>query len=105
MKIFIYLFTGRRGSSASHSDQVGRENASLRFIIGPLNLVVSSSAVQRIQKIVHSALDHEYESYLNFPPGGAFLQDINILTPEFDYGSYAEFEIQCLLKIINNKIC
>ena len=69
----ILSFAERRGSSASHGDEIAKENACLRFLIGPFNMVVSSSALQRVMKMVTCALDHDYESYLNYPEGEVLL--------------------------------
>ena len=46
----------------------GREVAVVRFIVGPAHLVVSSSMVQRVHKLVHCT-QHDYPSYFSTSKG------------------------------------
>lgn len=60
-----------RSSASGTSDEFSehKENSCMRFLIGPAQLTVSSSMVQRLHKFVHCAQDHEYEPYSK-PPSG-----------------------------------
>ncbi|TSK20268.1 Vacuolar protein sorting-associated protein 13B [Bagarius yarrelli] len=50
------------------SDQSVQETSIKRLVIGPLDLLLHSSAVHRILKMIACAMDHEYEPYYTLKP-------------------------------------
>lgn len=54
------------------SGQSVQEMSIKRLMIGPLDLLLHSSAVHRILKMVACAMDHEYEPYYTLKPGDCY---------------------------------
>ena len=49
--------------SEQSQDGVLQENSSMKFVLCPMEVTVSSDMVERISKFVHCAMDHDYEPY------------------------------------------
>ena len=56
---------GSTRSSVSEQSREGvlQENSSMKFILCPVEVIVSSDMVERISKFVRCAMDHDYEPY------------------------------------------
>lgn len=56
------------------SGQSVEEMSVKRLVIGPLDLLLHSSAFHRILKMVACAMDHEYEPYYTSKPGDCYTE-------------------------------
>lgn len=54
------------------SAQSVQEISIKRLVVGPLDLLLHSSAVHRILKMVACAMDHEYGPYYTLKPGNCY---------------------------------
>ena len=84
--------TGSERSAGSQGQQEElKEDSTLRFIVGPLQLILSSSSIQRMQKFYSCVYNHDYEPYMKPLPGNtnsnsewftvSYLYDFNSLAP------------------------
>ncbi|KAM9436061.1 intermembrane lipid transfer protein VPS13B [Clarias gariepinus] len=73
---YLYTMETESGQGQQDFSQMGKgdcnqsvqETSIKRLVIGPLDLLLNSSAVHRILKMVACAMDHEYEPYCTLKP-------------------------------------
>ncbi|XP_060756090.1 intermembrane lipid transfer protein VPS13B-like isoform X4 [Neoarius graeffei] len=73
---YLYTMENANGKGQQDFSQMGKvdsgqsieEMSIKRLVIGPLDLLLHSSAVHRILKMVACAMDHEYEPYYTLKP-------------------------------------
>ena len=58
--------------SDQSQDGILQEKSSMKFVLCPVEVTVSSDMVERISKFVHCAIDHDYEPYSKQSSGSHF---------------------------------